>query len=277
MSMVSTSSASFADHYRLRSSYRICLVLALLCFGMDRYGHKLPLEKLIRSFRRSKVVLSQVIDGRIASWHAFYDDHSDHHQTSKLSSLLAENTMLKATLNGMKAYQKSAQALDDHLIKQIDTMRFTLIPVPHGYNPYKAQHVLSIGRGKMHGILRYQIVFSSRGIIGYIDEVFDRFSYVHLLTNTHNMVPVMLAGDVRQSAVLQGKGDHQPMVLLGFSHRPSIGQMVMTSGAAGRYPLGIVIGHVTQCQAEDQCTVKLIQDPLTDDYVYVMREVFDVK
>ena len=98
-------------------------------------------------------------------------------------------------------------------------------------------------------------MFGRYGLLGRTFETTDRSSRVLLLSDGNSRVPVLVGGN-RVRAVAQGDGAEAARLgYVGKRNSISIGDRVLTSGAAGVFPAGLSVGTVVA--HEGQFVVRL--------------------
>ena len=120
----------------------------------------------------------------------------------------------------------------------------------------------------------------NEALIGRVVETGNTSSRALLLTDISSKVPVMIEG-TRDRAILSGDNTKSPLLkYLAANNNVEIGQLVVTSGHGGTFPVGLMVGHVSEI-SEKNVRVKLIADPSLIDYVRVFNfgldRVIDLK
>lgn len=106
-------------------------------------------------------------------------------------------------------------------------------------------HSLLLNAGSRDGIQKGQAVVTGEGLVGRITGVGSRSSRILLISDLNSRIPVVVEpGRIR--AVLAGDNTDNPRLI----HLPpgsilSPGDMVVTSGQGGAFPVGLAIGVVS--------------------------------
>lgn len=116
-------------------------------------------------------------------------------------------------------------------------------------------HSLLLNAGSRDGIQKGQAVVTGEGLVGRIAGVGSRSSRILLISDLNSRVPVVVEpGRVR--AVLAGDNTDNPrLTLLPPASVLSPGDLVVTSGHGGAFPVGLAVG-VVSAVGENGATVQ---------------------
>ncbi|WP_255512533.1 rod shape-determining protein MreC [Pontibacterium sinense] len=148
----------------------------------------------------------------------------------QLDSLAEENSRLRSLLNGRIRIPNEV----------------TLVELI-GVNPDPFQHQVVVNRGSEDGLFLGQPVLDSGGIMGQIVEMSHYTSRVMLITDARHAIPVEL-NRTGFRAIALGKGEPDELELQHVSDTIDIqeGDLLVTSGLAGRFPRGYPVAVVTE-------------------------------
>jgi rod shape-determining protein MreC len=107
-----------------------------------------------------------------------------------------------------------------------------------------------INRGVRDGIRVGQPVISDLGLVGYVDDIAARQSWVRLIIDQSSAVNARLQDARAEGTVF---GQLQGTLLMDLIPQEALiepDDMVLTSGLGGKFPAGIVIGQVTSIQRQ---------------------------
>jgi rod shape-determining protein MreC len=106
-------------------------------------------------------------------------------------------------------------------------------------------HSLLLNAGSRDGIQKGQAVVTGEGLVGRIASVGSRSSRILLISDLNSRIPVIVEpGRIR--AMLAGDNTAKPRLsLLAPGSVLSPGDMVMTSGHGGAFPVGLAVGLVS--------------------------------
>jgi len=165
--------------------------------------------------------------------------------TETLGELLAQNEELAALVMRLEEYRLENERLSALLeLADVYSLEATgariLRTSIDSYN-----QTIIIDKGTLDGLAVGMPVMSPNGLIGQIESVGLVTSQVRLLTDPNSGVAVIIQGS-RIEGVLDGS--HSRLLYLNYisldvAVKP--GDAIITSGAGGIYPKGIVIGEVT--------------------------------
>ncbi len=176
-------------------------------------------------------------------WQRFEDAYSDGQ--SELEQLRSENQALAR-------WKSRAQVLERQLADVSLLIgqkrggqaqkRFLAAVAADAHGRLNRSMLLQAGRA--HGVQDGYPVFGRYGLLGRTFETTDQSTRVLLLSDVTSRVPVLVGGN-RVRGVAQGDGG--AAARLGYLEKRgavSIGDQVITSGAAGVFPAGLTVGTV---------------------------------
>ena len=234
----------FAKKKFNRLSFTFLILLSVMMIGADY--HHLYLKRL-RSWLSITAVPIQLavnwpvtfigwIQSSVASRQALIDENMRlrYHQImleaqlQKLLLIKKENSQLKQLLKTSSRDESKVVAAQ---ILAVDT------------NNYK--HLLIIDKGKKHGLYSGQAVLDAKGVMGQVIDVGILTSTVMLITDSKSAVPVRI-NRTGERAILIGTDAINELSLIHLPKTSSVkvGDLVVTSGLARRYPEGYPVGIV---------------------------------
>lgn len=150
-------------------------------------------------------------------------------RVQKLASIVAENTRLKELMN-------SSDLVDDQVI----------VAEIIGVDPDPFRHEVIINKGTNDNAFRGQAVLDADGLMGQITEVGPMSSRALLISDASHGVPVHVARNgVRAIAVGSGSLDKIRLIHVPDTADIIEGDLLVTSGLGGRFPIGYPVGQVT--------------------------------
>ncbi|MBU3827423.1 MAG: rod shape-determining protein MreC [Candidatus Anaerobiospirillum merdipullorum] len=131
-------------------------------------------------------------------------------------------------------------------------------------DPYLQRVV--VNRGSSSAVHTSMPVITSEGLVGQVIEVNYSFSRVLLLTDPSSSVPVV---NVRNQlrALAEGNGSHDELDIANIARSADVqeGDLLVTSGLGGVYPLGYPVAVVTSVGiSENQSFAEVKAKPLVD-------------
>jgi rod shape-determining protein MreC len=129
--------------------------------------------------------------------------------------------------------------------------------------------VLTLNRGKVHGIKRNMPVITADGVFGYVSEVsLDSCKVVSLVETASSLGAYTdranVVGVVEGDSILRESGICK-MTYIDASADIKVGDKVYTGGNGKIYPAGLLIGTVTSIEADEYTrTLKAYVEPAID-------------
>tara|TARA_R110002094_G_scaffold17861_12_gene29456 strand:- start:1435 stop:2232 length:798 start_codon:yes stop_codon:yes gene_type:complete len=152
----------------------------------------------------------------------------------QMASLQAENTRLRGLLNS------TAMLRNDVLVAELI-----------GVSPDPMRHQLVLNKGSTEGVYVGQPLIDADGLMGQVVEVGEVTSRVLLLTDLTHSVPVQVnRNGVR--AIAEGTGSLDALEVQHISATTDIreGDLLVSSGLGGRFPVGYPIAEVVLVQRD---------------------------
>jgi rod shape-determining protein MreC len=153
-------------------------------------------------------------------------------RSQQLASLQAENTRLRALLNS------TALLRDDVLVSEII-----------GVSPDPVRHQLVLDKGGEADVYMGQALIDANGLMGQVVEIAATTARVLLVTDPTHSVPVQVnRNGVR--AVAEGVGSLDRLAVHHVAATTDIqsGDLLVTSGLGGRFPIGYPVAVVSEVQ-----------------------------
>lgn len=113
-------------------------------------------------------------------------------------------------------------------------------------------HQVVIDKGSSAGVFTGQPVLNEQGVVGQVISVGKTTSRVLLITDTSHGIPVRVArNDIR--AIASGSGQLDRLLLHNITRNTDIkeGDILLSSGLAGRFPEGYPVGRVSRVGYEE--------------------------
>ncbi|MFC1700551.1 rod shape-determining protein MreC [Patescibacteria group bacterium] len=217
----------------------------------------------------------------------FYSTFSDAHSSISffvsLKSVMEENIELRdenqlvlGKLVQFNEVVRENEILKEQLNLSIDEERQLVLASIIGQDLYGDSKHLFINRGSKDGIEdKMAVVASGNILIGKVVEAMDSFSKVQLITD----------GNIRVNAIIQGSeiiglvhGEEGNIIIDFISQGENIedDDFVITSGLAGVFPMGLLIGKIKKVVSNDaQVFQKAKIDPIIN--FLTLKKVFVIK
>ncbi|MGQ4880365.1 rod shape-determining protein MreC [Billgrantia sp. LNSP4103-1] len=152
------------------------------------------------------------------------------HRVQHMSSLTAENVRLRELLNA--APRPEASYITAELLS-LDADPFT--------------HQMVIDRGRRNGVHVGQPVIDASGLVGQVTAVSAYSSRVLMVVDASHALPVQINRNGLRF-VLQGGGQYESLRVMHVPDTADVreGDLLVTSGLAGRFPPGYPVARVTE-------------------------------
>ncbi len=133
-------------------------------------------------------------------------------------------------------------------------------------DPLALIQAVIIDRGKDDGVDANMPVVTDRGVVGRTVEAYPTSAKALLLTDVNSAVAARSEGpESRASGLVRGSGDGR--LILQYVPQEEVlrvGDAVLTSGAGGNFPPGLMIGSISQIRQSD---VSVFQEALVEPAV----------
>lgn len=183
-----------------------------------------------------------------------------YERLNSMKTLVQTNSALKNELLSLKSdvlllnqykeeNQRLRELLDSPYVR--DERKVVTEVMAVDSSPYR--HQVVIDKGRTDGVYQGQPVINEKGIVGQVINVSAHNSRVLLLTDSNSSIPVqVLRNDIR--VIASGNGDIDSIQLENVPTSTDIqtGDLLVTSGLAGRYPEGYPVGYVTAVKNDNR-------------------------
>lgn len=111
-------------------------------------------------------------------------------------------------------------------------------------------HSLIVYVGDENRVYKDQVVMSDESVVGRVENVNGKYARVILITDINSKIPIIIERN-RERAILSGDNTLIPKLLYtSLSTDIKEGDIVVTSGVAGVFPVGLPIGTVKNISKE---------------------------
>lgn len=228
------------------------IIISLLSCTLMFVDYRYEQFKPIRSTLSLAVFpVQKIVDSPIA----FVRNFSDYLKTQK--QLFADNKILReeqllfqGRLQKLAALEKENQDLRELLQSGSQVTNNMFIANIINIDPDPFTHQVIINKGKNDGVYQGQTIIDANGIMGTIIAVNELESRAMLITDASHAVPVEdVRNGLRAIAVGTGGGS------LELRHVPKSidiveGDLMITSGMSGRFPVGFPVGKVVEVKRD---------------------------
>jgi rod shape-determining protein MreC len=148
----------------------------------------------------------------------------------QMAALRAENVRLRALLNS------SALVQDDVLVAELI-----------GISPDPVRHLVILNKGSADGVYKGQPLIDAEGLMGQVVEVAASSSRVLLITDATHAIPVQVnRNGIRAIAEGVGRLDSLELRHVASTEDIEVGDLLVSSGLGGRFPVGYPVAVVTE-------------------------------
>ena len=185
----------------------------------------------------------------------------------KLDDLEAENQRLKVDNDALRATNQALRGTESENIRlksalgYRDSSPFTLIPARViGRSPSNWWSTVVIDKGSLDLVLEDMAVVTPDGLVGKVVNLSEHSASVLLISDENCKVAGSVEGSKEEGIVrVEVRGQRtsnssQPTMTLNFLSRFKplrAGQKLLTSGAGGVYPEGILIGQIVEFKSRE--------------------------
>lgn len=176
--------------------------------------------------------------------------HTQKHLFSENQQLKEDQLLLEGRLQKLAALEKENQHLRELLQSGSQISEDMFIANIVNIDPDPFTHQVILNKGRADGVYDGQTVIDANGIMGTIITVNDFESRAMLITDASYAVPVEnVRNGVRAIAVGTGGSN------LELRHVPKSldiieGDMLITSGLGGRFPVGFPVGKISEVKRD---------------------------
>ena len=188
-----------------------------------------------------------------------------------------QNQELRRELQQMKAWKEAALQREQENARLLDLNNVRLDPkftkitgvvLADSGSPFRQTVLLNVGR--RDGIVDGWAAIDGIGLVGRIAGVGERTSRVILLTDTSRRIAVSIESNGQRAMIVGDNTSRPPLEFLEDPETVRPGDRVVTSGDAGVFPSGLLVGQVTQTQS-GRLRVRLAADMQRLEFLRVVR------
>ncbi|MBL1457093.1 MAG: rod shape-determining protein MreC [Methylophaga sp.] len=222
----------------------LAVVASLLLYFLDtRLDYFKPVRMTLSTVVYPVQKLASMPDD-FTTW--FADFFQGHRQLrEKIMKLEAQNLTNSVRMQKMQALESENMRLREllgssfRLKERVQVAELLSVDLDPFY-----QHVI-IDKGETFGVYEGQPVLDSLGVMGQVAEVSQFSSRVVLLTDPSHSIPVQIVRNGLRAVVTgRGLGENLRMEFLPHNADVRVGDLLVTSGLGGRFPVGYPVGKV---------------------------------
>jgi len=222
----------------------LAIVASLLLFFLDS---RLDYFKPVRAALSTLVYPVQVtasLPTNFADWVGnFFQDRGELRE--QIAVLKATTMLQDVRLQKMQALERENMRLKELLGSSFRLQERVQVAelVTVDLDPFSQQVI--IDKGKNYGVYVGQPVLDAHGVMGQVAETSSLSSRVVLLTDPSHSIPVQINRNGLRAVVTgRGLGEYLQMDFLPHNADVREGDLLVTSGLGGRFPVGYPVGKV---------------------------------
>ena len=161
-------------------------------------------------------------------------------------ALKEENLILKRKLQQTVALEAENKRIKILLNSRERVSEKVLVADLVGVLPDPSRQEIILSRGSQHAIFEGQAVVDAHGLAGHVVEVYENSSRILLIVDSLNAVPVQFQR-TGYRAIVEGNGRQNEMIIRHLPQTVDVkkGDLLVSSGLAGRYPEGYPVAQVS--------------------------------
>ncbi|MCA1031916.1 rod shape-determining protein MreC [Bacillus timonensis] len=239
----------------------IIVLVALIGFSLKDRKELTWAEQFIRD---SAGLVQSVFHQPAKSISSFFKNVTD------IKNTYEENKRLKERLDDYVSLQtkvqdleKKNQTLRDILDKSESLRDFEQIHATViARNPERWNELITVNRGKQHGVKENMAVITASGLIGKVKFASQFTSSIQLLSapDRRNRISAYVQGEKNVFGLIEGYDTEKGALLLKripFDSNLEVNQKVLTSGLGGIFPEGLLIGDIIEVVPDDYGLTKM--------------------
>ena len=170
-------------------------------------------------------------------------------ENEKLKKEISELKSELRMLDGYKAENERLRAFID--LKETRTDFECVGANVIGKKTGELKSVITLDKGKKHGVRKNSVVFVPEGLVGIVTEVGVNFCKVRTIFDAESSVSgiCLRTGDM---GIVEPSGGKCAMNYLDRSAKTVVGDIIETSGTGGLFPRGIVIGKISEIKEDSR-------------------------
>lgn len=183
-----------------------------------------------------------------------------------VASLRAEATRLAAENKRLRRWQRRAELLESEN-RQLRSVTGVIVPQDRDVITARAVtapgsnfvHTIQVEHGPDVPVQRGDPVVTADGLVGFVIEKGRTYSWVLLVSDVNARIPVILSRSSWPGVAAGRNTGYLQLEFLPKEAKPTIGELVQTSGHGGVLPAGIAVGRIVRAQQNN-----VIIEPIVD-------------
>ena len=224
------------------------------------------------SYHKNKFVnSSNAITGGIYSIKSSITDYFNLREKNKI--LINENTRIRKQLESYKS-----KVVNQNIDTSSILSKYYFVSAKVINNSFsKTKNKLTIDKGERDSIQLDLGVITSKGIVGIIDNVSNKYATIQSILNTNSQINAKLKNAKHFGSLVWNTEDPNVIQLIDIPRLASvkIGDTIVTGGKSTIFPEGILIGAVidfelTEDENSQNLNIQLFNDMTNLQHVYII-------
>ena len=227
------------------------------------------------SYHKNKFVnSSNAITGGIYSIKSSITDYFNLREKNKI--LINENTRIRKQLESYKS-----KVVNQNIDTSSILSKYYFVSAKVINNSFsKTKNKLTINKGKRDSIQLDLGVITSKGIVGIIDNVSNKYATIQSILNTNSQINAKLKNVKHFGSLVWNAEDPNVIQLIDIPRLAPVktGDTIVTGGRSTIFPEGILIGTVidfelTEDENSQNLNIQLFNDMTNLEHVYIINNI----
>jgi rod shape-determining protein MreC len=227
------------------------------------------------SYHKNKFInSSNAITGGIYSIKSSITDYFNLREENKI--LINENTRIRKQLESYKS-----KVVNQNIDTSSILSKYYFVSAKVINNSFsKTKNKLTINKGKRDSIQLDMGVITSKGIVGIIDNVSNKYATIQSILNTNSQINAKLKNVKHFGSLVWNAEDPNVIQLIDIPRLAPVktGDTIVTGGRSTIFPEGILIGAVidfelTEDENSQNLNIQLFNDMTNLEHVYIIDNI----
>jgi rod shape-determining protein MreC len=227
------------------------------------------------SYHKNKFInSSNAITGGIYSIKSSITDYFNLREENKI--LINENTRIRKQLESYKS-----KVVNQNIDTSSILSKYYFVSAKVINNSFsKTKNKLTINKGKRDSIQLDMGVITSKGIVGIIDNVSNKYATIQSILNTNSQINAKLKNAKHFGSLVWNAEDPNVIQLIDIPRLAPVktGDTIVTGGRSTIFPEGILIGAVidfelTEDENSQNLNIQLFNDMTNLEHVYIINNI----
>lgn len=227
------------------------------------------------SYHKNKFVnSSNAITGGIYSIKSSITDYFNLREENKI--LINENTRIRKQLESYKS-----KVVNQNIDTSSIFSKYYFVSAKVINNSFsKTKNKLTINKGKRDSIQLDMGVITSKGIVGIIDNLSNKYATIQSILNTNSQINAKLKNVKHFGSLVWNAEDPNVIQLIDIPRLAPVktGDTIVTGGRSTIFPEGILIGTVidfelTEDENSQNLNIQLFNDMTNLEHVYIIDNI----